>query len=81
MARSEAVDGVLGISARQSASWAILRGGPVVARVCPYCLHKVAYAFAGYHAPERVKCASCGEEVILPAVSVRRRVEGPASAR
>jgi rRNA maturation protein Nop10 len=43
-----------------------------VARICPFCGHKVEFLYRGNHGPCRIKCHNCGEEVIFPALSFRR---------
>jgi hypothetical protein len=42
-----------------------------VARICPYCRHKITVACKGSHGFETVKCPNCGEDVIFPPLSFR----------
>ena len=42
-----------------------------VARICPYCEHKVTILFRGQHSYSREKCTNCGEEIIFPPISFR----------
>ena len=43
-----------------------------LARLCPYCDHKVEVLCRGTHSAAYVKCPNCGEEIIFPPVSFRR---------
>lgn len=43
-----------------------------IAKLCPYCHHKVPVLYQGGHAPEQTKCTNCGEDVIFPPISFRR---------
>ena len=43
-----------------------------VARICPFCCHKVELLYRGTHGPNRLKCPNCGEEVIFPPLTFRR---------
>lgn len=45
--------------------------GLVIARLCPYCSHKIEMLYRGSHGACRVKCPHCGEDVTLPPVSFR----------
>lgn len=47
-----------------------LAGAVVAARLCPFCLHRVALLSYGAYGPELVKCPQCGEVVAFPAVVV-----------
>lgn len=42
-----------------------------LARICPYCNHKVTIIYQGQHSYTKEKCPNCGEEVIFPPVSFR----------
>lgn len=42
-----------------------------LARLCPYCEHKVAVICRGSHGAMYVKCDKCGEDVFFPPVSFR----------
>lgn len=42
-----------------------------LARLCPYCDHKVAVICRGSHGAMFVKCPKCGEDVFFPPVSFR----------
>jgi len=42
-----------------------------LARLCPYCDHKVETLYRGHHAETRVKCSNCGQDVFFPAVYFR----------
>ena len=37
--------------------------GTSVARLCPYCEHKIEILYRGEHGPSRAKCPNCGEMV------------------
>ena len=39
-----------------------------VARICPYCGHKIAILHSGHHSFSREKCPNCGEEVTFPPI-------------
>jgi hypothetical protein len=43
-----------------------------VARICPFCCHKVEVLYRGSHGSSRLKCPNCGEEVIFPPLTFRR---------
>ena len=43
-----------------------------VARLCPYCGHKVAVLCRGTHSGSYAKCPSCGEHVFFPPITFRR---------
>lgn len=43
-----------------------------MARICPFCDHKVEILYRGSHGPCSIKCPNCGEEVLFPPVSFRR---------
>lgn len=47
-----------------------ISGTIVAARICPYCLHKLAFLSAGSYGPELVKCPQCGEVVAFPPVLI-----------
>lgn len=42
-----------------------------MARICPYCQHKVTILFRGQHSYSKEKCSNCGEEVMFPPVHFR----------
>lgn len=43
-----------------------------LARMCPYCDHKIEILFRGSHGYSFIKCPNCGENVGFPPVSFRR---------
>lgn len=43
-----------------------------IARLCPYCDHKVEVLCRGTHGGSYSKCQNCGEDVFFPPVSFRR---------
>ena len=45
--------------------------GTSVARLCPYCEHKIEILYRGEHGPSRAKCPNCGEEVVFPPIAFR----------
>lgn len=47
-------------------------GGVMMARLCPYCDHKIEILCRGTHGPAYIKCPNCGEESLFPTVSFRR---------
>ncbi len=51
-------------------------GQYTLARICPFCDHKVEILYRGAHASSSLKCPVCGEEVIFPPVTFRRRKPG-----
>lgn len=42
-----------------------------LARVCPYCNHKITILCREQHSFTKEKCSNCGENVIFPPVSFR----------
>ena len=42
-----------------------------VARLCPYCGHKITTIYKGNHGYATEKCVNCGENVIFPPISFR----------
>lgn len=42
-----------------------------VARICPYCGHKVTLLYRGQHSFSKEKCSNCGEEVTFPPILFR----------
>jgi len=46
--------------------------GIKIARLCPYCNHKVEVLCRGEHAPASNICPNCGEEIFFPPVVFRR---------
>ncbi|MCX4372199.1 MAG: hypothetical protein OSJ58_10295 [Dysosmobacter sp.] len=43
-----------------------------LARLCPFCGHKVQVLCRGTHGGTYSKCSNCGEDVFFPPVSFRR---------
>ena len=43
-----------------------------LARLCPYCDHKIEVLCRGTHSGTYVKCPSCGEDIFFPPVTFRR---------
>ncbi|MCI8810643.1 MAG: hypothetical protein HFF84_11125 [Oscillibacter sp.] len=43
-----------------------------MARLCPFCGHKVEILCRGTHSGTYIKCPNCGEEIFFPPVSFRR---------
>lgn len=44
-----------------------------VARLCPYCDHKIDELLQGNHGYTFAKCDRCGECVVFPPMSFRRK--------
>lgn len=42
-----------------------------VARLCPYCNHKITILCSGSHSYAKEKCPNCGENVTFPPISFR----------
>ena len=42
-----------------------------MARLCPYCGHKIEVLCSGSHAGSELKCPNCSEDVFFPACSFR----------
>lgn len=42
-----------------------------VARICPFCDHKIEILYRGSHGSANIKCPNCGEEVLFPPVEFR----------
>ncbi len=42
-----------------------------MARLCPYCEHKIEILLRGIHGYSFLKCPNCGEQVGFPPVSFR----------
>lgn len=42
-----------------------------VARICPYCNHRIDDIAKGDHGYTFVKCPNCGEEVVFPPIYFR----------
>ena len=42
-----------------------------VARMCPYCQHRIEVLLRGQHGATMIKCPHCGEEVFFPPISFR----------
>lgn len=47
-----------------------ISGAVVAARLCPFCLSKLALLSYGVYGPELVKCPKCGEIVAFPPVTI-----------
>ncbi len=47
-----------------------IQGAVVAARLCPFCLSKMALLSYGVYGPELVKCPKCGEIVAFPPVMI-----------
>ena len=47
------------------------RGMLKVARLCPYCDHRVEDLARGQHGYTMAKCPNCGQEVVFPPISFR----------
>lgn len=45
--------------------------GQRIARLCPYCGHKIEVLYRGSHGACSVRCSNCGEEVTFPPVVFR----------
>lgn len=43
-----------------------------IARLCPYCEHKISILLRGEHSFSKEKCPNCGESVVFPPISFRR---------
>lgn len=43
----------------------------MVARLCPYCSHKIEVLCRGTHSGAIAKCSNCGEKVFFPPISFR----------
>lgn len=44
-----------------------------VARLCPYCDHKIEILCRGTHGGSYNRCPNCGEQVFFPPISFRMR--------
>lgn len=42
-----------------------------MARLCPYCGHKIEVLCSGSHAGSELRCPNCQEDVFFPACSFR----------
>lgn len=42
-----------------------------IARLCPYCGHKMTMLCRGNHNYSKEKCSNCGENVVFPPISFR----------
>lgn len=42
-----------------------------IARMCPYCQHRVEMLLRGQHGAAMIKCPHCGEDVLFPPISFR----------
>lgn len=43
-----------------------------IARLCPYCDHRIEVLCRGVHSGTYLKCPNCGENIFFPPVSFRR---------
>jgi hypothetical protein len=43
-----------------------------LARICPFCDHRIENLCRGTHGGSYTKCSNCGESVFFPPVSFRR---------
>ena len=43
-----------------------------VARLCPFCTHKIEILCRGTHSGSYTKCPNCGESVFFPPIAFRR---------
>lgn len=43
-----------------------------LARLCPFCEHKIEILCRGSHSGTYTKCTNCGEDVFFPPVSFRK---------
>lgn len=43
-----------------------------LARLCPFCDHKIEILCRGTHSGAYVKCPNCGEDIFFPPVFFRR---------
>lgn len=48
-----------------------------MARLCPYCEHKVEVLCKGSHGASFIKCPKCSESVFFPPVVFRTLVKSP----
>ena len=49
--------------------------GTSVARLCPYCEHKIEILYRGAHGPSRAKCPNCGEKLEFDLSDLANAVE------
>lgn len=42
-----------------------------IARLCPYCRHKIEILCRGTHSGSFIRCPNCGEQVFFPPISFR----------
>lgn len=45
--------------------------GVKLAKLCPYCMHKIEIIQSGSHGASHVKCPHCKEEVFFPPIFFR----------
>lgn len=59
------------VRAEQDAMRRQYRGGAILAKLCPYCTHRIEMIQSGAHGASFTKCPNCGEEVFFPPISFR----------
>lgn len=64
------------VKAEQERLMALCSGKIKVARLCPYCGHKIDEPFQGVHGYTYAKCGKCGECVIFPPLSFLENTRG-----
>lgn len=60
------------VSAEQEELKRAYSSSMTMARLCPYCQHKIEILCRGSHGGCYTRCPSCGEQVFFPPVSFRR---------
>lgn len=64
------------VHAEQTELWKTFRAAANALRSCPYCDHKIAILYPGYHSPEAQKCPNCGEVIVFPSLKLSRTISG-----
>lgn len=59
------------VTAEQEALKQTYSSSMTMARLCPYCQHKIEILCRGSHGGCYTRCSSCGEQVFFPPVSFR----------
>jgi len=59
------------VKAQQDALRAKCSAHLSIARLCPYCEHRVSVVLKGEHSYSKEKCPHCGEDIIFPPISFR----------
>ncbi len=59
------------VKAAQDAIKKRYSSGVMLAKICPYCAHRIEMIQSGSHGPSYLKCSNCGEDVIFPPISFR----------